>query len=365
MTDPETSGAPANPAPAETQGAPKAAETTPQFGAFGSTRGSGLARGKRTATAATAASAPTGEYKPTAIEVVVPQREYRNPFGEPPAAPEPAAASPAAPLPAPEVPAAPVAKTEPAPAPVKPAAVEQAAAPAAPALEEVPEKAELNILPPADDKRPPVHWGTTPAPRPDAAAPGVFQTRARREEQRNDRSSFRSEPRREQAPEGREPRRDEPRRDEPRREQDRHEHRGESRHEGSEHRGSHRGAPEATHRPKGGFFAWLKSLFSPKAPEAPPQSPPRDEGDGQFRRRRHRGGRNRHRGDGQQGYSGPPREGDQSGFRGGQPESREGRQDFRGGDREGGGGRRRRHRGGRGHDRGDSRPEGWQGGGAI
>jgi translation initiation factor IF-2 len=359
MTDPETSGAPANPAPAETPGAPKAAENAPQFGAFGSTRGSGLARGKRPVTAASPASTPSTEYKPTAIEVVVPQREYRNPFGEPAAAAEPAVSAPVQAAPA--VPEAPVAQTE---VPHAPPPAEAAEAPASPPAasvhEEISEKAELNILPPAEDKRPPVHWGTTPAPRPDAADPGVFQTRARREEQRNDRSSFRSEPRREQGPEGREPRRDETRR-----EPERHEHRNESRREGGEHRGSYRAPSETPHREKGGFFAWLKSLFSPKAPEVPAETAPRHEGDGQFHRRRHRGGRNRHRGDGQQGYSGPPREGDPSDFRGGAPEPREGRPNYRGGDREGGGGRRRRHRGGRGRDRGDSRPEGWQGGGAI
>ena len=51
------------------------------FGAFGTTRGSGLARGKRpTPTAAPAAASATGAYQPTAIEVVTPQREYQNPF---------------------------------------------------------------------------------------------------------------------------------------------------------------------------------------------------------------------------------------------------------------------------------------------
>ena len=360
MTDPETSGAAANPAPAETQGAPTAAPSTPQFGAFGSTRGSGLARGKRTSTtAASAAPATTGEYKPTAIEVVVPQREYRNPFGDPPAVVEPPAAAPTPPPAAP----APVES----PAPVAPAAKVEAPAPAPQAEAEVPdeepEKAELNILPPAEVKRPPVHWGTAPAPG--AATPGVFQTRARREEGRSEGFTQRQEP------PAREPQR-EPRREygseggDPRRGQHRHESRRED-HGTGEHRESYRSSPEPTHRAKGGFLAWLKSLFFPKPAGETPRADPRQDGDGQFHRRRRRGGRGRHRGDGQQGQSGPPREGGQSDFRGGPSESREGRPDFRGGERDGGGQRRRRHRGGggRGRDRGGSGPEGWQGGGAI
>jgi translation initiation factor IF-2 len=350
MTDPETSGAAANPAPSETSGAPKAAESTPQFGAFGSTRGSGLARGKRaTTTAASAAPATAGEYKPTAIEVVVPQREYRNPFGDPPAAVEPAAAEPAPPPPAP-APAAPV-------APVTPAARIEDPAPAprpeAEVHDEVPEKAELNILPTEEVKRPPVHWGTTPPPG--AAAPGVFQTRARREEGRSPGFAPRQEPAREQGPGA----------GDPRREHHRHESHREGR-EAGDRRDSYRSSPGPAHRARGGFLAWLKNLFAPKPAAEPSRSEPRQDGDGQFHRRRRRGGRGRRRGDGQQGHSGPPREGGQSEFRGGPPESREGRPDFRG-ERDGGGQRRRRHRGGggRGRDRGGSGPEGWQGGGAI
>src|SRR5581483_3569090 len=100
MSDPEKPGAPEQapdglPASAPTPGAsapvaatPPAAEPTPgspaeaagKAGAFGSTRGSGLARGKRTAHGAAPATAAPGPYKPTAVEVIKPVTEYKNPF---------------------------------------------------------------------------------------------------------------------------------------------------------------------------------------------------------------------------------------------------------------------------------------------
>lgn len=134
MSSTEPSGA----APAE------ATATTPAqdaaFPTFGSTRGSGLARGKRPSTGpAASASAPASDYKPTAIEVVNAPREYTNPFAplETPVA-EVAPAAPVIETPAPAI-VAPAA----APAPVQPATV--ASAPAE-------EPAELNILPPAEQK---------------------------------------------------------------------------------------------------------------------------------------------------------------------------------------------------------------------
>jgi hypothetical protein len=137
MSSTESSGAPAE--ASATSPAPDAA-----FPSFGSTRGSGLARGKRPSSgpAASADAAPS-DYKPTAIEVVSAPREYVNPFA--PANPEPAA-------PAPE-PAA--AAPAPAPAPVAAAPVVSPApaAPAAPEAEEV--TRELNILPPAEQKSTP------------------------------------------------------------------------------------------------------------------------------------------------------------------------------------------------------------------
>ena len=76
-------------APAATNSAPPVAVPTtakenasPPPASFGSSRGSGLARGKRGSTpaAATQKNAPEGSYKPTAIQVVSVEREYKNPF---------------------------------------------------------------------------------------------------------------------------------------------------------------------------------------------------------------------------------------------------------------------------------------------
>jgi translation initiation factor IF-2 len=137
MSSSETSGAPA-----------EATATTPAsdaaFPTFGSTRGSGLARGKRpsTAAASTAAAAPS-DYKPTAIEVVSAPREYTNPF-----APAEAPASASSEAPAKEE--APVAETLPVIETVaRPEPVAQAPAPVAE------EPAELNILPPAEQRTAP------------------------------------------------------------------------------------------------------------------------------------------------------------------------------------------------------------------
>jgi len=74
MSSNESSGAPA-----------EATATTPapsaEFPTFGTTRGSGLARGKRpSAGPAAATAAAPSDYKPTAIEVVNAPREYTNPF---------------------------------------------------------------------------------------------------------------------------------------------------------------------------------------------------------------------------------------------------------------------------------------------
>lgn len=133
MSSTETSGVPAE--GTATSPAPAAA-----FPSFGTTRGSGLARGKRPSTAAaSSASTAPSDYKPTAIEVVNAPREYTNPFA--PATPEPA-----------EQPAAPAAiETPRSETSVPPAPVAHAEIPVA---SETP--AELNILPPAVQK-------TTPA----------------------------------------------------------------------------------------------------------------------------------------------------------------------------------------------------------
>ena len=212
MSDQDTSGAPlaapASPAAQVPAGFPAAASS------FGATRGSGLARSKRpaqsAASPAASPAAPSG-YKPTTIEIIKVQSEYRNPF-----APEVPAAVPA-PEPAPV--AAPVVVIAPAPAAVSnlkseisnsgsapvaapapvPAPTPVAAAPvrnSTPEVEHFPftpkhavadsaEKPSLTILPPAESRRVAQSWENASAPA---------------ESARPERPTFR--------PESREPRRD-------------------------------------------------------------------------------------------------------------------------------------------------------------
>lgn len=192
MSSTESSGAPAE--ATATTPAPDAA-----FPTFGSTRGSGLARGKgKRASAPAAATAASTAYTPTAIEVVTSPREYTNPFAP---APEqtPAPVTEVAPSavglakadPAPVAPAP--ARAEPVEriAPVKQysAPVEQAPAEAAPAHFESAEPAELNILEPEQQKHSPAQTWESEGFRP---ARAERSERPRREESRRD------EPRREE-----------------------------------------------------------------------------------------------------------------------------------------------------------------------
>src|SRR3954464_11030689 len=110
MSSNESSGAPAE--ATATNPAPSA-----EFPTFGTTRGSGLARGKRpSAGPAAATAAAPSDYKPTAIEVVNAPREYTNPFA--PVSPEPVErADEAAPAPV-EKPVVASAATVPASSPV-------------------------------------------------------------------------------------------------------------------------------------------------------------------------------------------------------------------------------------------------------
>ncbi len=127
MSSNESSGAAAE--ATATTSAPNA-----EFPTFGSTRGSGLARGKRpSAGAAAPTAAAASNYTPTAIEVVNAPREYTNPFA--PAETAPAVETPAAAQPAP------VSETAPA-----------VSEPVVPVAEE---PAQLNILPPAEQKSTP------------------------------------------------------------------------------------------------------------------------------------------------------------------------------------------------------------------
>jgi translation initiation factor IF-2 len=150
MSSTESSGAPAD--ATATPSAPAAA-----FPTFGSTRGSGLARGKRPAAGPAASTAAAPEYTPTAIEVVNAPREYQNPFAP---AEEPAAASPAPS-------AVGLAKAD-APVSAIPAPLTPAPAASVPSSE----PAALNILEPAQPKVAPAQtWeseGFKPAREPRA-----------------------------------------------------------------------------------------------------------------------------------------------------------------------------------------------------
>jgi hypothetical protein len=284
MSSTESSGAPAE--ATATNPAPEAA-----FPSFGTTRGSGLARGKRPSTgpAATSASAPSSDYKPTAIEVVHAPREYTNPFA--PAETPAAEAAPAAPVITPPAPVAAVV----APARVEPAAVAPAPAPEVPA--------ELNILPPAEQKTAPAQTWESEGFRP-----------ARSE--RSDRSERSERPRREERSEA--PAADEPVDIASIPEKFLYVRPGVTfvptpRNWGGaprERRSADEGAPRSAESPRasaapvaaaspeksGGFLGWLKGLFGGSPASAEPvtagtsASEQRREGG---EHRRHRGGRNR------------------------------------------------------------------------
>jgi len=355
MTDTNPSGDAIAPA-ADTQ-APATPAATPAA-SFGSTRGSGLARGKRPTGAAAPAAAPVkSDYKPTSLAIITPEREYKNPFASPEPASPPAAEPAKVEAPIAEV--APVA--EPAPAPV-----EQSPAPAEqPEPEPVAEKSEIEILPPAESVRPAVSWESPSALRREQSG-GERDDKA----QRDDRPTFRPDRREDRAgtpqAEGGEPRRDSFRRDgrqhrdprdprEARQPRDPREARQPRDPRDFPPRGQ-RPAPEQAAPQKKGFFGWLKSLFGGKAAEIP--APSEGHGDsfgGDHRhRRRHRGGRG----------GNPAFRADR--FSPGGERQAGGEPDRQGGEHQEGGNRRRRHRGGRGRDRGgDHRSQGAQGGGAI
>src|SRR5581483_6067311 len=85
MSDNEKSGAPEQASadlPAKASAPAEPASASAPAAAFGSTRGSGLARGKRPvapSAPSTTPAAPVG-YTPTAVEIITPAREYKNPF---------------------------------------------------------------------------------------------------------------------------------------------------------------------------------------------------------------------------------------------------------------------------------------------
>ena len=208
MTDTNPSGA--SFAPAADTSAPVASTETPA-GNFGSTRGSGLARGKRASSAAAPTANPAkSDYKPTAVEVITPQREYRNPF----ASQEPESAPVEQPV-----------KVEIAEAPA-PAVVEPESHPA-PAVsmfssEPVAEKPEIQILPPAEAVRPSVSWESPSASAAGAKSqPDDFPDAGRHDVRPTFRPDRREGPAGGAQPEAREPRFEgrDPQRDSFRREQ--------------------------------------------------------------------------------------------------------------------------------------------------
>lgn len=352
MSDPVTSGNAASTVPAETVSATPsvgAQAATQPFGSFGATRGSGLLRGKakRPAAPAAASTAPSG-YQPSSIEVITSKSEYKNPFtGETsvasPVSPQPVAQvinEPVAPaVPQAVVAPAPVARPIVAPTPVVTPA--QVAAPAPASRELFPldesssaQKSELNILPPADSKRPAQSWESNGHGRTD------------------ERPTFRPEPRQPRRPDPREPRAQREQSAEARPAQPRVER---------EHREPRREEPKKS----GGFIAWLKGLFGGGDKPVTNGTVGTDESrrDGEYRhgRRRHRGGRGRSQGfngprDNQSAEGGRPQEGGRPHGSESQPQGEDG-------------GHRRRRRGGRNRHRGDRggqpRSDGQQGGGAI
>ena len=292
MTDTTPSGA--SFAPVADSSASAARAETPA-GNFGSTRGSGLARGKRQSSASAPAAGPAKtDYKPTALEVITPQREYKNPF----ASQEPAAAPSEAPAEV-KAPGAPAAVAEPVQA-----AVPHAAAPEAPATEEqFEEKSEIQILPPAEANRPAVSWESP------SASHGRGDSHPDESPRRDERPTFRPDRREDQNPEaqtegqrprfeGRDPRRDfqrqprdprdarqprDPRdarqpRDprearQPRDPRDERQPRDPRDERPRYNQGPSGQATEPAKPASGGFLGWLKGLFGGQKPAEAPAAP--------------------------------------------------------------------------------------------
>lgn len=365
MPDTESSGA-ATPA-AETVNAPSVPATpNPDLppSTFGNSRGSGLARGKRPVSppAQAASAAPAADYKPTAVSILTAPTEYKNPFA-PPAPAVAAPEAPAAEAPAPASPPVPIAEV-PAPAATPAAEPPPAVVGAGPAAAAEPEPMpELKILPPETPKRVEHNWESQSfrnvaaqarEEQDRSAESPLADSRPRRDERRGDRPVFRPE---------RERSGDRPTEFRPAGGESGRTAGGEPRRFAS----GGPGRPEAAFPPKaaepkktGGFFGWLKRIFG--GPSAEPEAPAPDTHgekefghEGQYRRRRHRGGRGRNfRGD-QRG----PRDGPRDGQPGGQPS---GGPRGQGGEHFHHGGRRRRRHNGGGY-RNDSRPEGGYRGG--
>ncbi len=314
MSSTETSGA-----PAESTATTPAPDSSAAPASFGSTRGSGLARGKRQANSpasATPTAAPGG-YTPTAIEIINAPREYQNPFAPAEPAPSvPPGVKPERVAPAAEKPAAFV-KSEP--------ASEMFPLDDAPASAEDDEPAELNILPPERPKTV-AHqtWESEgfsaageseseAAPEPEQRAPRSErqprEERPRREERSSEPVDIASIPEKflyvrpgydfvptDLSSTGR---RDRPARD--------------SEDPAPREQSSSHARPSAAPAKSGGFFGWIKSLFGGGSSAEPTTASPSN-GEHRSHHRgghRHRGGR----GDGASSGSGEGRGGSQGGRR--------------------------------------------------
>lgn len=325
MSSTESSGAPAEAARISD---PVATATTPApaaaFPTFGSTRGSGLARGKRPAAGPAVSTAASTEYTPTAIEVVNAPREYQNPFAP---AETPVAA---APVPAPFEPAPVVITPAPAreyTAPVADLPAEALAkadvAPAAAVLNDEP--AELNILEPAQQKVAPAQtWeseGFEPVREPRAERPRREERSERPADEPVDIDSI--------PPQFLYVRPGHPYVPTPRNFGGAPRERSERPAHGSPERALEASGSAAPAK-SGGFFGWLKSLFGGSSSKPVATT-------GSHGEHRHEGGQRRHRGGRNRGGEG----GDRTGYPGGRGRGRGGRS--RSGDRggsQGGGGYR-------------------------
>jgi len=278
--------------------------------AFGTSRGSGLARGKRkTATAPDAPTAQASGYEPTAIEVITPKSEYSNPFtGETVVETPRREKAPQVETPQREEPTADLAQ----PSEEKPAAVEATATSSArPATEAAP-KPELKILPPAQPNRNRQSWESPsehPARRA-AAATGENANKASAADaprSRGPRGSSEGRPtfqpeRRSRPPHNEEAVERSPRPEKPHREErpkrDPREPRGARERTDRTERGPRAAASSAKPVPKPqGFFGWLKSLFGGTDSKPGSSRPKPSNGSDPSReggpKRRSRGGRGR------------------------------------------------------------------------
>ncbi len=366
MSDQNTSSVtPAQPesaAPSTATSSAMAAASEPN--SFGTSRGSGLARGKRATVVAPSAAnaAPRGEYKPTAVQVIVAEREYQNPFAPetPPAAelPAPVSTSGAAVTATIMVSASttetPSASTEPVitatPSAQPPGVAESTAAEETPA-----EKASITILPPAEPRRPASSWDSSTPRENDRPATRREDRPAFRPERSNEGSrgeGYRSQAsgdQREFRRDGREPRY-------PRESREGRSPRDNRDNRGNRGPGGDRDNPSpktfspvrptapasSTEAKSGGFVGWLKGLFGGAPVEAPKAPAPTDRtsnGRDPSRFDDRGGSRRRQGGGGRRFDQRTPRDGQGQGSGEGQD-----------GD---GGYRRRRHRGGRGRNRGD------------